>query len=103
MNMPPNICPAALKGRRASLLICLTAVVFPLAAQAAVITNLDDKPQTVEVEMSGGFKPVVIAAGETWRVQGKAVVRFRDRQVQMNEDEEYAIWKDGTFGPQKRE
>lgn len=72
------------------------------AAQAAVITNLSDTPQTFEIKTSEGFTPVTILAGRTWRVPGKADIRRGDRVVHMEEDQEYAIWQNGDFGPQRR-
>ena len=70
-------------------------------AQAAVITNLGDKPQTVEIAVANGFSPVIIPPNETWRTPGKVVVRFHDSVVHMEDSEEFAIWKNGDFGPQK--
>lgn len=78
------------------------------AAQAAVITNLDSKPQSLETSAgSGNFTPLTIAPNATYRVPGKLTVRYHNRVVQMNNDEEFAIWPNaetgGDFGPQMRE
>ena len=82
-------------------------VMCAASAQAAVITNLDEKPQTVEVYTGQGMQTVSIAANATWRAPGKIKVRFHDRDVQMNDDDEFAIWPNkttgGEFGPQKRQ
>lgn len=85
-------------------LILIALSILPLnMAQAAVITNLSSKPQVVEVEQYGGFAPVSIAAGETYRMPGKLVVRFGGRVMYMEDYDEYAIWGDNDFGPQHRE
>jgi len=76
----------------------------PAMAEAAVITNLDSKLQSIEISATDGdFHTVSIASNETYRVPGKLVVRYHGREVHMNNDEEYAIWKDDEFGPQMRE
>ena len=68
---------------------------------AALIVNLSDKPVSFQVEVSGGFKPLIIEGNETWRVPGKAKVRFKGREVLINDDEEYAVWSGDDFGPQR--
>src|SRR5688572_26800415 len=72
------------------------------SAQAAVITNLENAPVTIEVESGDGYKPVTIDSYATWRVQGKVRVRYKDRESWISNDEEYAIWQNSGLGPQKR-
>jgi hypothetical protein len=72
-------------------------------AQAAAIVNLASTSQTVEIEIAGNYRPIVIERWRTWRVIGPARVRYEGRVSYIEDDEEYAIWNDGTFGPQRRE
>ncbi len=71
-------------------------------AKAAKIQNLSDKAETIEVESSEGFKPVVIPPGQGYDAMGQIKVKYHGREIRVEHNEEYAIWKDGTFGPQRR-
>lgn len=86
----------------ASLLIGLGFSVNPYLARAAGVSNLTDTALTIEVETAQGYKPVVIEAGRTYTVPGKLQLRYRGREAFLEVHEEYAIWPDGTFGPQRR-
>lgn len=77
-------------------------VIYTQGALAAVITNLDETPRVIQKEEGGGFVPQEIKAGETFRVAGALKIRYNGRELRIDADEEYAIWKDGTLGPQKR-
>lgn len=90
--MPPRI-------RHCVLPLCFACL--PAGAQAAAVTNLTGEAQTVEVLAAGGYMPQVIAPHATWRLQAKVKLRFKDREYRIGEHEEFAIWKDGTFGPQR--
>lgn len=74
-------------------------------AYAAAITNLDDVPQTIELLTFNGYETVVIPPGSTWRVGGKAKVRYHGRELFIEQDMEFAIWKNretgGDLGPQR--
>lgn len=70
-------------------------------AQAAAITNLTDKPVQVALKTGNGYEPITIEAGRTWRLTTQATLRFGERELLIGTQEEYAIWKDGTFGPQR--
>ena len=71
-------------------------------ARAAIIENVSDTPKVIEVEQLGGFQPVTIEAGREYNVPGALKVRYGAREVQIDFDEDYAIWQDGGFGPQRR-
>jgi hypothetical protein len=85
-------------------LVSALLIVFSLTgtqADAAAITNLSSVTQVVEVEESGGFKSHEIKAGTTFRMTGKIRVKHNAQITMIDEDEEYAIWKDGVMGPQR--
>ena len=67
-------------------------------AFAAAITNLDSKSHAIEINNS----EITINAGETWRIPGKVDLIYQDRKIHMDDTEEYAIWNDHEFGPQRR-
>jgi hypothetical protein len=56
----------------------------------------------IQVEGENGFHPEVIAPGAVFRRIGLMRVRYDGREVTIDNDDEYAIWNDGTFGPQRR-
>lgn len=70
-------------------------------AQAAAITNLSGKAQTVGLQTAEGFQPVVIEANATWRMLTPVKVQFGNRETLIGAVEEYVIWNDTTFGPQR--
>jgi hypothetical protein len=97
--------PADKCAKAAALLILLIIAVFTILLQpalAANVSNLTDRPQQIEVKRAGGFVPAVIPARETFSVPGNIDLRFRGRELFLETHEEYAIWPDGTFGPQRR-
>lgn len=77
-------------------------VVFSLSATssaiAAGVVNLDSKAHTI---LANG-KEIVIEAGATWRNPGKVKIIYKDREFNMQDYDEYAIWNDNDFGPQRR-
>lgn len=107
MNYTP-VCPRypAYKRRKSafllSALIGLGFIVNGFSAHAANITNLSGHDLAIEVATAQGFEPVVIAKDTTYSAVGKLRMRFRGKDTLIEENEEYAIWPDGTFGPQRR-
>ncbi|MBY0407748.1 MAG: hypothetical protein K2Q01_08645 [Rickettsiales bacterium] len=104
--MIPSVCfmhPLYPICQKMPVLMALFAVAFfsTSSARAAAITNLTDAPQTVELREGESLTAFSIAPGRTWRVQQKVVVRYQGRENRINEYEEFAIWKDGSFGPQR--
>lgn len=71
-------------------------------AQAAAISNLSKEPQTVSYGVWGGKKTVVIPPGRTFRLPGTVTFLYDGRETTIDDEEEYAIWEDGVFGPQRR-
>jgi hypothetical protein len=71
-------------------------------AHAAAITNLSEEPRQIEMRSGSGYILYTIKAQETWRVPGKATIRYQNSEFRIDENEEYAIWRDGVLGPQKR-
>lgn len=71
-------------------------------ATAAVITNLSDTPQTVSFPYWKQQSAATIAPGETLRIPGRMTVRYQGDEVLIDDNQEYAIWKDGTFSSQRR-
>lgn len=65
------------------------------------MTNLTDAPQTITFEADRGMQEVTIAPGDTWRLLVRTMVKYKSHETLMGSNEEYAIWKDGTFGPQR--
>ena len=80
----------------------MLALLLPASANAMAITNLSGVPQTVEIRRSAEFEPIVIAPDATLRLMGRYEVRMNDHVKTINEDEEFAIWKDGLLQPQRR-
>lgn len=89
--------------RYARLLLYIVLANVPLTAEAAVITNLSQKNQVIKESSPAGWETVSIAANETYRVQGRIKILFDGREITIGHDEEYAIWNDGTIGPQRAE
>jgi hypothetical protein len=74
------------------------------SAYAAVISNLSTTPQSLEAgETESTLQPVTIQPSATYRVTGKLVVRYSGKLIHMEENEEYAIWKDGEISLQRHE
>ena len=72
-------------------------------AHASVVTNLSDAPQTIEVQTARGYAPMTLAPNQTWRDEAREeTIRYHGREIQLEYDQEYAIWQGGDFGPQKR-
>lgn len=71
------------------------------AAQAAAVTNLTDEAKTLEMETSEGFVPFTIEANRTWRLEKVVTVRYKEREIRIGSQEEWAIWPGGDIGPQR--
>ena len=90
--------------RRQAVIFYAFAICFLTCAPAyaAAVTNLDGVPHLIQVDEGGGFRPQEIQSGQTFRLIGPAKVRYNGREARIDAHEEYAIWKDGTFGVQMR-
>lgn len=97
----PNTGPNAAQRTAIALLLLWVVALCPFSAQAATVFNLSDAPKQIEVHGFNGFKPVDIPAWRKFSVPGNVNVRFNGREVYIQHNEEYAIWPDGTFGPQR--
>jgi len=82
------------------LYTALSCYAFP--ANAAAIVNLTDAAQTIEVETSNGYDSRMIAAGGKAEFLGAVKVRVHGNETRIADDEEYAIWPNNVFGPQKK-
>lgn len=71
-------------------------------AWAAAISNLSNEPKTFSYDEWGGERTIIIPPGQTFRIPGTVTFRYDGRETRIEDDEEYAIWQDGAFGPQKR-
>lgn len=80
--------------------LCLFAA-FSHAAKAGEIQNLSDKDQVVEIEVNGEYQEVKIEEGRTYSIVGLIKARFNGAEVSIEPDEQYVIWDDKTFGPQR--
>jgi hypothetical protein len=69
---------------------------------AAAIVNISRTPHWVQVREAGGYVPRQIEGYGKLEWPGDIDVRFGGREVRIERGEEYAIWPDGTFGPQWR-
>lgn len=69
---------------------------------AAAITNLDTNARKVVLVEGSEYKSIEIKAGETFRRIGSLKVMYHGYEIVIDSADEYAIWKDGTLGPQKR-
>lgn len=85
-------------GRLFILLLSLSAS----ESYAAAITNLSREPKAVSYDEWGGEKTVIIPPGRTFRLPGTVAFIYDGRESRIDDEEEYAIWEDGVFGPQRR-
>jgi hypothetical protein len=84
------------------ILTTLILVAFCFAeVQAAQIQNLSNTPQTIEL-MDRNDAIITLAPGGIWQGLGRAHVKWREREVDIEYNEEYVIWDNDTFGPQRR-
>jgi hypothetical protein len=91
--------------KRTRILIVLMFCVFMLPVyqvRAAAIVNLSDKQQKIQVNTGGKFENTIIAPYAKYSVVGKVKIRFQDREISIDKDEEYALWPNGDFGIQRR-
>jgi hypothetical protein len=82
--------------------IIIVVALWCSSAEAAQIQNLSKTNQIIEIVNYGSSVTVTLAPGEIWRGFGRATVKWRTREVDIAYDEEYVIWDDETFGPQRR-
>jgi hypothetical protein len=95
--MPENTSHKGLK----ALIIVLTAGILLISpAEAASVVNLARTPQRLDIQIQGGWQQITIAPGGVWSSIHQATVRYGDRETLIESTEEWAIWDDGTFGPQ---
>jgi len=87
---------------RKLLLTLVFFAAFGGAAQAAAVSNLTDSGQLIQIKTADGWKDITIAPGDTWRVYGLAEIRFRERESRIEHNQEFAIWPNGDFGPQRQ-
>lgn len=80
----------------------LVALLLSTPAQAGGILNLTDHKQVVEIQTSNGYIAREIPPGRSFWMQGYARVRFQGREFILDPDIEYAVWQDGSFGPQRK-
>jgi hypothetical protein len=73
-----------------------------MSLSAATLINVDSQPKQFEFKQSGGYQTIDLAAGAIWRYPGNVWIRFNQREIMINADEEFAIWNDTTLGPQRR-
>jgi hypothetical protein len=88
----------------ATILLTILGAGFPFspAAEAAAVTNLAHEAQTIEIETADGYKALSIEAGRTYRTLGAIRVRYqKSYTIYIERNEEFAIWPNGNFGPQK--
>ena len=83
-----------------SMFLMLT--LAPVSANAAAIINMADVSKQLEIQTSDGYMPITIEAGRKYYVPGQARFRFKGREVFIERQDEYAIWGDDSFGPQRR-
>lgn len=88
--------------RPTALLPALVACLFPCMAAAGMVTNLSDRQHVVEIQTSNGYIPQAVAPGHSVHIYGGARMKFEGREFYLPHDMEYAIWQDGSFGPQRR-
>jgi hypothetical protein len=101
MTKTPEHIPAIAKITRILLMFCALSAV-PMTVHAAGVINLTEQDKQLEIRTGDGFVPVTIPAWRTVFFPGKVKVRFLEREVFIEHHEEYAIWPDNSFGPQRR-
>lgn len=82
-------------------LLLLCALLAAPQAKAASILNLTENTQAIV--LSGRGQPVVVEIrpwGKYWEI-GPIRAKYRNQEVYIEEDTEYAIWPGGVFGPQR--
>jgi len=86
-------------------LLLLPALVVMLGSgpvMAGAITNLTDTPRLLEIRTSSGYVGEMVPPGATRYIHGDTHVRFNEKEFYLQDDMEYALWQDGSFGPQRR-
>ena len=87
--------------QRIILMVFFMVLCAPMAAQAAMVSNLTDKPKTLLIQRYGGWDSVTLEAGRSWRTLGRVTILFNAHEIVIEEDKEYAIWSDDVIGPQR--
>lgn len=72
------------------------------SAWAASIVNLSGAVQVIELRTTSGHETVEIKPDERFSWPGQLYLRYQGREITIDSNEEYAMWKGGTFGPQRR-
>lgn len=83
------------------LVFQLLALLIPLAANAAAITNLDTVAHNIQLQDGEAFETIAIEPNATWRKPGTVKVRYDGRDLLIHYYEDYAIWEGGVMGPQR--
>lgn len=81
--------------------IFLTAAFFASHANAAAIHNLGDVPQRLILYQYNASSEIIVAPNSVYRSIGSLHVSFQEREYRIDYDEEYALWPNGDFGPQR--
>jgi hypothetical protein len=84
------------------LLLTLFFLMSTSPAYCAAITNLSKEPQSVSFREWKGETTVNILPGRTLRIPGDVTFRYQERELRIEDNEEYAIWETGIIGPQRR-
>ncbi len=92
----------AFSGLRLAALLLSVCIASPNAAYAAAIVNITDNDTPMEVKIGQEWKPITIRAGGRFFIRGDARFRWKNREVYIQYDEEYALWPDGMLGPQRK-
>lgn len=87
---------------RALILTTTAITLIASSSWPAAITNLSGIPQNFTIVDTYPKSVITIPPGQTFRTLGKTSFRYQNRQLHIEDNEEYAIWRDGTFGPQRR-
>lgn len=70
-------------------------------AQAAAVTNLSSEDVVVQLKVADGLEEVIIESMRTWRKPGDVIFEYEGNDYRVLSYEEYAIWENGTIGPQR--
>lgn len=81
--------------------IVIAFLFLPAPLYAAAITNLTDQPKTLLMQRAGGFDPVKLEAGSTWRIVGQVTLLIDGREIVIEDKMEYAIWPGDIISPQR--
>jgi hypothetical protein len=74
----------------------------PAMAQAAAIVNLTETPQEIVLIDRTPQEMVTLAPGGKLDRPGALELRYKGRDVRIEDEYEYAIWPGDTLGPQRK-